>query len=299
MSQENLTLAILFADIAKSTRIYEILGDKKAQDLIANCISIFKKAILKNNGTVIKTIGDEIMATFPGANEAVRAAIEMNEALEGMTFGDDPAFVPPNIYVGIQYGPVIREAGDVFGDAVNVAARMRAQAKQRQIFTTEETVNTLTGELRESARMVDSTTIKGKSGKMDIYEIVWEKQDVTVMMDDSFESMLLRSRMELRHADIVIDVDESKPAVSLGRQVHNDIVVNDGRASRSHARVEYRRGKFVLIDQSANGTYVMVEGKPSVRITRDETPLIGKGLIGLGKEVKADSPEAVHFTIKL
>lgn len=299
MSQENLTLAILFADIAKSTRIYEILGDKKAQDLIANCISIFKKAILKNNGTVIKTIGDEIMATFPGANEAVSAAIEMNEALEGMTFGDDPAFVPPNIYVGIQYGPVIREAGDVFGDAVNVAARMRAQAKQRQIFTTEETVNTLTGELRESARMVDSTTIKGKSGKMDIYEIVWEKQDVTVMMDDSFESMLLRSRMELRHADVVIDVDESRPAVSLGRQVHNDIVVNDGRASRSHARVEYRRGKFVLIDQSANGTYVMVEGKPSVRINRDEAPLVGKGLIGLGKEVKADSPEAVHFTIKL
>jgi class 3 adenylate cyclase len=299
MSQENLTLAILFADIAKSTRIYEIFGDKKAQDLIANCISIFKKAILKNHGTVIKTIGDEIMATFPGANEAVRAAIEMNEALEGMTFGDDPGFVPPNIYVGIQYGPVIREAGDVFGDAVNVAARMRAQAKQRQIFTTEETVNALTGELRESARLVDSTTIKGKSGKMDIYEIVWEKQDVTVMMDDSFESMLLRSRIELRHAELLIEVDESRPAVSLGRQLHNDIVVNDGRASRSHARVEYRRGKFVLVDQSANGTYIMVEGKPSVRVNRDETPLVGKGLIGLGKEVRPDSPEAIHFAIKL
>jgi class 3 adenylate cyclase len=299
MSRENLTLAILFADIAKSTTIYEILGDKKARDLIAGCISIFTKATLKNKGTVIKTIGDEIMCTFPGANEAVNAAIEMNESLEGMTFGDDPGFVPPNIYVGIHYGPVIREAGDVFGDAVNVAARMRALAKQRQIFTSEETVAALTGELKDAARLVDSTTIKGKSGKIDIYEVVWEKQDVTVMMDDSFESMLLRSRMELRHADVVIDVDETRPAASLGRQLHNDIVVNDGRASRSHARVEYRRGKFVLVDQSANGTYVIVEGKPSVRITRDEIPLIGKGLIGLGKEVKPDSPEAIHFAIKL
>jgi class 3 adenylate cyclase len=299
MPQENLTLAILFADIAKSTRIYEILGDKKAQDLISRCISVFTKATLKNQGTIIKTIGDEIMCTFPGANEAVNAAIEMNEAIEGITIDDDPDFVPPNIYVGIHYGPVIREAGDVFGDAVNVAARMRALAKQRQIFTSEETVAALTGELKDAARLVDSTTIKGKSGKIDIYEVVWEKQDVTVMMDDSFELMLLRSRIELRHADLVIEVDEARPVVSLGRQLHNDIVVNDGRASRSHARVEYRRGKFVLVDLSANGTYVIIEGKQSIRVNRDETPLVGKGLIGLGKEVKSDSPEAVHFAIKL
>ncbi len=299
MSRENITLAILFADIAKSTHLYETLGNKTAQQLIGACISLFSKVTLQYQGTVIKTIGDEIMCTFPTADDAIEAAITMNRDLENLTIENLAGIVPPNIYVGIQFGPVIREDNDVFGDAVNVAARMVGMAKQRQIITTEETIGAIKQEHKDSARMIDKTTVKGKSGEINIYEIIWEQQDATVMVDDSLDARKIESRMELKFQGHTIEVDQNHPIIHLGRQSHNDVVVNDGRVSRSHARIEYRRGKFILIDQSTNGTYALIQGKKSITLRRDEAALLGNGIIGLGREVTDDSPIAIHFDIKL
>jgi len=299
MVRENVTLAILFADVAKSTHLYETLGNKVAQTLIGACLSLLARVTVQHNGTVIKTIGDEIMCTFPSANDAVEAAIDMNRDLEQLTISDMPGVVPPNIYVGIQLGPVIREDNDVFGDAVNVAARMVAMAKQRQIVTTDDTVEALSPVHKSEARVIDKTTVKGKSGEMNIYEVIWEQQDATVMVDDSLDARKIESRMELTFQGKTIQVDQNRPSVNLGRQSHNDVVVNDGRVSRTHARIEYRRGKFILIDQSTNGTFALIQGKKSVTLKRDEATLLGKGVIGLGREVTDESPVAIHYSIQL
>ncbi|MFC1816668.1 adenylate/guanylate cyclase domain-containing protein [Thermodesulfobacteriota bacterium] len=299
MPTETTTLAILFADIAKSTNIYETLGNENAQELIGSCLSLLTEVTLQHRGTVIKTIGDEIMCTFPSADDSVAAAKEMHQALEEISIPDKPGFSTPNIYVGIQVGPIVEEEGDVFGDAVNVAARMVALAKQRQIITTEEVVKALSPEYSDSANCIDRTTLKGKSGEVDIYEIIWEQQDVTVMLDDSLEDLALQARLELNFAGNVIELDQNRPSATLGRQVHNDIVVNDNRVSRTHARIEYRRGKYVVIDQSSNGTYLVIQGKKSIQIKRDEAMLVGKGIIGLGRDLTPESPMAIHFAIKL
>ena len=299
VTRETDTLAILFADIAKSTHLYETLGDKMAQKLIGTCLSLFANITARHGGKVIKTIGDEIMCTFPTANDAIDAGMEMHQEIEELTIEDMPGFSPPNIYVGIQWGPVIKEGNDVFGDAVNVAARMVAQAKQRQIITTEETVAELMPEHQESASCIDKTTVRGKSGEFKIYEVVWERHDVTVMVEDSLDAMTLKARMEIRFHDHLVEVDENRPSASLGRQSHNDVAVNDNRVSRSHARIEYRRGKFVLIDQSTNGTYVVIQGKKKINLKRDEAQLLGNGIISLGREVAPDSPLAIHYVIKL
>lgn len=299
MSRDKTTLAILFADIAKSTQLYEALGNRLAQQIINRCLDLLARITTHCGGTIIKTIGDEIMCTFPSATAAVDAAKEMNQSLEALSFPEKPGYAPPNIYVGIQYGPVILEDGDVFGDAVNVAARMVALAKQRQIVTTQETIDVLPPEHVEAAHQIDKTVVKGKSGEMVIYEIIWEQQDVTVMMDDALDSPAFKCRIELRHADQTVEIDENRPSASLGRQLHNDVVVQGNRVSRSHAKVEYRRGKFVLIDQSTNGTFVTVKGKQAAQVKRDELGLIGSGVIGLGQEVSTDSPDAIHFAIKM
>jgi class 3 adenylate cyclase len=299
MARENVTLAILFADIAKSTHLYETLGNKTAQSLIGACLSLLSKITIEHEGIVIKTIGDEIMCTFPTANDAVEAAIAMNRDLEQLMLEDMPGVVPPNIYVGIQFGPVIREDNDVFGDAVNVAARMVAMAKQRQIVTTQDTIDVLKDAHKSSARVIDKTTVKGKSGEMNIYEVVWEQQDATVMVDDSLDARKIESKMELKFQGSAIQVDQNRPSVTLGRQSHNDVVVNDGRVSRSHARIEYRRGKFILIDQSTNGTFALIQGKKSITLRRDEATLLGSGIIGLGREVTDESPVAIHYSIQM
>ena len=300
MTRKTATLAILFADVAKSTHLYETLGNKVAKNLIDQCLSLLTKVTNLHKGKVIKEIGDEIMCVFPSAASALAAAKDMHQALEDMPPQPDvPDSASPNIYVGIQYGSVIIEGGDVFGDAVNVAARMVALAKQRQIITTEETVKALPSGHDFEVRCIDKTTVKGKSGEMDIYEVVWETQDVTVMVEESMGSEVIKARLEVTFDKQVHEVSEKKPSLTLGRQIHNDVVVNDSRVSRSHSRVEYRRGKFFIIDQSSNGTFVLIQGKKSVTLKRDETQLLGSGIIGLGQEVTADSPVAIHYTIKM
>lgn len=299
MPRETTPLAILFADIARSTHLYETLGDTIAQNLIGTCLSLLSNITQQYHGTVIKTIGDEIMCTFPTANDAVEAAKLMHQDLEQITIPDKPEYGPPNIYIGIHVGPVVKEDNDVFGDAVNVAARMVSLAKQRQILTTEETVKALSPENQDAARCIDRTTIKGKSGEVDIYEVIWEQHDVTVMLDTGLEDLAMRYSLELSFGGKIVKVDQNQPSATLGRQPHNDVVVNDNRVSRSHARIEYRRGKFILIDQSTNGTFVVIQSKKSLQLKRDETQLHGDGIIGLGREVTPESAMAVQYTIKL
>ncbi len=103
--------------------------------------------------------------------------------------------------------------------------------------------------------------------------------------------------LELRFHDHIIEISQDRPSVTMGRQRHNDLVVQDNRVSRSHARFEYRTGKFVLIDQSTNGTYVFIRGKKGMNLKQDELPVYGSGIIGLGRKVTPDSPQAIHFTI--
>ena len=299
MIKESSTVAVLFADIARSTHLYEVLGDKQAKALIRDCIALLSKVTLQFHGCVIKTIGDEILCTFPGADDAVNAGKAMHEAMEQLPCIDNPVYTPPNIYVGIHYGPVIEENGDIFGDTVNMAARLVDIAKQRQIIASEQTVALLNDELRQSARYIDKITIKGKSGEANIFEVVWEKQDLTMVFNTDSESQMTRKNivasLVLQYHDHTITVEQNRPVVTLGRQNHNDIVVCDGPVSRSHARIEYRRGKFLLIDQSTNGTYIQEQGKKMIRVKQLEMPLNGDGIISLGREPDPDMSFVIRY----
>ncbi len=298
MPRKTTSLAILFADIAKSTRLYEILGDADARNLIGNCLLLFSEITQRHGGSVIKTIGDEILCTFANADVAIEAAKDMHRRLAHISLPDRPDVQPPNIYIGVHVGAVIMESDDVYGEAVNIAARMVSLAKQRQILTTEETVKALSAENQSTARRIDRTTIEGFGGVVDIYEIIWEQQDVTVMLGVTLENLALRACLELCYGGKTVRVDQNNPDAAMGRQDHNDLIVNDKRVSRSHARIEYRRGRFMLIDQSTNGTYVGIQGRKIKQLKKDEIQLHGYGIIGLGREVNETSTSAIRYTIR-
>jgi hypothetical protein len=202
--------------------------------------------------------------------------------------------------MGIHYGPVILEGGDVFGDTVNVAARVIKQAKPRQILISEETFNALEPELKKSTHCIDKTTIKGKSGEFKLFEAIWEIQDVTIMFGRSVEELADgggKLSLELRYGGKTVEVDTNRPNATLGRQTHNDLVVDTKSVSRTHARIEFRRGKFIMIDQSMNGSYIFFEDGKTIRIKQEEAQLTGSGAIFLGKMVSTDSQEAIHFKV--
>lgn len=106
------------------------------------------------------------------------------------------------------------------------------------------------------------------------------------------------TRMEIRFGEQLLSLNQTRPTITMGRQEHNDLEVIDTRVSRSHARIEYREGAFVLIDHSTNGTFVLVEGQKGVNLRRDEISLEGNGFITLGRKGDAGHPKAIHFTLK-
>src|SRR5690606_41734876 len=81
-------LAILFADVCGSTRLYDSIGDARAQDTIARCLRLMSEATDRNRGRVVKTIGDEVMATFDSVDAAVQAGAELQEAVTDEPVGD-------------------------------------------------------------------------------------------------------------------------------------------------------------------------------------------------------------------
>ena len=109
MEQPTTTLAILFADISGSTRLYETLGDALARQRVADCLSLLTEAIQQRSGTVIKTIGDEVMSTFPNAEVAIQAACAMQEALAERAALSKTSLT---IRIGLHYGPALIEAND-------------------------------------------------------------------------------------------------------------------------------------------------------------------------------------------
>ena len=296
MAPKTTNLAIVFADIAGSTKLYETLGDSVARAKVAETLAAITKVVNDNNGTVIKTIGDEVMATFPTAEDAATASCTMHESMEEINANIQDGTVIA-IRVGMHFGPAILEGGDVFGDAVNLAARMAAQAKANQIITTLSTVEKLPPVLRASTRFIDHAPIKGKQEEIDIYEIIWQEEDVTRMATGMLDAKKTPEvKLRLQYNDSVLVISKQRSSVILGRSKDCDLPVNEKLASRQHVRIELRRDKFFIIDQSTNGTHVRIDNGEDSFLRREEMPINGDGQISLGKGFNENPTEIVRFT---
>lgn len=298
------SLAVLFADISDSTKLYEVLGDVSARKLIARCLDALGFIVQKHQGIVIKTIGDELMSTFPQADHAIEAAIEMQKHLSNNNTIDHALLSGLSIRVGFHYGTVIKEGGDIFGDAVNIAARVAALAKKQQILMTGSTLNALSN--RPNSRFLERVLVKGKSRPIDIYEINWEAEGASTHYTTNHHQAPAKEagerdtnhpNLRLRYSDKTFILDEAHPMISIGRSQKNDITIEDDVISRHHAHLEYYRGEFFLVDKSANGTFISPRGgNDQVFLHRGSILLQGKGSISLGKPVSMNAILLHFFT---
>jgi adenylate cyclase len=292
-------LAILFADVVGSTRLYELMGDLRARDMVAICIDVMRSATEEHHGTVIKTMGDEVMSTFPTADDALNAAAQMQQQItEHAQLKVDGQ--PVAIRIGCHFGPVVLENRDVFGATVHTANRMTSQAKAGQVITTAATVDRLSPKWRASVRQIDIAMLKGQGAEVTLYEALWATEDITSMIPaipmGSRERPAVHLRLTVQDQEVMLD--EQHPNATIGRAEDNTLIVKGNLISRLHARIEISRGKFVLIDQSTNGTFVQTEGGDEAFVRRDSLQIKGEGMIGLGKLPEPDSPQTIHFTCK-
>lgn len=293
-------VAVLFADVVGSTELYEALGDIKARDTIARCLEIMKGATEQNAGSVIKTIGDEVMATFPTADDALNAAREMQSAIDkgDVLVGEG---VPLAIRVGCDFGKVLPGERDVFGATVHTANRMTSQAKASQIVTTANMVDQLSPEWRASVRQIDLAHVKGKSGEIALFEVLWQQEDVTSMLPTitwGRDRRKISSRLRVLYQGQELILADNQQQITIGRADDNDLVVKGNLISRTHCRIEMSKDKFMLVDQSTNGTFVVTRHLEELFVRRDSMQLSGEGVVGLGRVVQPTSAQAIRFIVE-
>ena len=293
---KDLEVAIVFADVVGSTQIYEEFGDTKASETVALCLETMKEATYQNDGTVIKTIGDEVMSTFPTVDQAMSASIAMQTAIS--TDNREEGRIPVSIRIGCHFGPVVQEQNDIFGAAVHTANRMTSQAKGRQIVISGATVERMSPEFRRQTRQIDVATVRGRIDEVALFELLWDPEEATSMLptiewDTPREKRA--TKMLLTCQNKTVEVSDRKKSVTLGRAEDNDLVVKGNLISRIHAKVEMRRGKFFIVDQSTNGTFLQSAMGNESFLRRDSTELDREGTIGLGRSEAPGTSLSIYY----
>ena len=163
MSQSRQLAAIMFTDIVGYT---SLMGDdeEKAFDRLQRNRELQKPIIEKFRGTWIKELGDGVMASFNTVSDAVMAAIKIQE--------DCKALQDFQLRIGIHQGEVVFEAGDIFGDAVNIASRIQASAKPGCIYISEAVHNNVSNKKDIHTKFIKEDTLKNVKDTVRIYEII-------------------------------------------------------------------------------------------------------------------------------
>jgi adenylate cyclase len=285
-------VTVLFADVSGSTKLYESVGDKAAMEAIARCIDQLRQTVESSGGRVVKTIGDEVMAVFSTPDAAAYAAGSMQYAIEAL---------PPvgatklGVRIAFHCGPVIQNDDDIFGDTVNLAARLVEQAGRGQIIISRETADRLGPVFRSFKRPLYAIHVKGKTEEVELCELIWRHADDMTMSIATRtiaapEPLVLR----LMYRDREIIRRRDNDSITMGRAPDCSLVIANNRASRKHCTIERRHDKFVLADQSTNGTYVTAEGGTEILLRREEFRLGKHGWIAFGQP-RAEAEEVVEY----
>jgi len=288
-------LTILFADVSGSTKLFETRGDVEARRLVAAMLGALAEVTARHGGRVIKTIGDEIMCTFPGAMQGLLCAVDMQKRI-----AHDPGFATDKlaIRIGLHHGDALVEDNDVYGDAVNTAARMAALAKREQVITTASTINLLTNVGMLRTRAVGQARVAGKLQPIDIVDVQWQEDTSNVTMVQRairLDAGGAKAKLLLRYRGQVLEMDALSQPFTLGRDTASSLIVEAEWVSRNHAMIEYKRGYFVISDRSTNGTYVKVGDADELRLHRDEVHLRKSGTISLGQTIALNPDHVLLF----
>src|SRR5258706_14459558 len=280
---------VLFADLRGSTSLYETLGNAEATSVVTHTVTVMARTVPSCGGQLIKTLGDGLMAVFDGSEAGLRSAAEMHEELErlvsrGREHGASAGLRALRLQVALARGEVVEMAGDYFGDAVNVAARLLDHAGDNETLVTSNVLEELDAVDRERFRSLDRLQLRGRVEPVYVHLLEahrWGDTAATAYGD------ILRAPEPEGIRLVWLDVNRvysphSLPVV-LGRSPQATYCIDDSRVSRSHVRIDWHGGTFQLTDLSYNGTYVRFAGDSEiVSLRRGTCTLHGSGVIGLG-----------------
>jgi len=327
---------VLFADLRGSTSMYETLGNADATAVVTRSVALLARIVATQGGQVVKTLGDGLMATFETPAQAVAAADDMHDSMARISMADEaqaeaanderaegedaedsgigdsgsdagnPTLpprppVPLKLQVGLAHGEVVEMSGDVFGDAVNVAARLLDHAGDNETLATSSVVEQLGEWERSRFRSLDRMQLRGRVEPVHVYlqEAVRRFGDTAATAyGDMLMPVAEPEGIRLVWLDLNRIYAGTSLPVILGRSPQATYIIDDTRVSRSHARIDWHGGTFQLVDLSYNGTYVRFDNDHEIiSLRRGACTLHGSGVIGLGAPPSEPISPCVRFEV--
>lgn len=172
ISKSRKPVTIMFTDIVDSTRLWDTRGDVKGRLLVDQHNRLIFPVIKKFHGNVVKTIGDSVMASFAVPEDALRAAIGIQQSLAD--YRKKNRYFSLEIRIGMHTGMALIEHRDVFGDAVNVAARVEGMADANEVLISGSSEKNVT---RSEYALSKKTSFvpKGKKKEIVVFKCDWKK----------------------------------------------------------------------------------------------------------------------------
>jgi class 3 adenylate cyclase len=270
-----------------------VLGGADVTSLQA-CMQHLRKAAEDSGARVLDSGSDRLMVLLPNPDAAADTAAAMHSSMDRF-----PGYrgVKLGLSIGFHHGPAIQKGDQVFGDTVNLAAQLVAKAANGQIITTRESGSHFSPLYRAWMRKLGSIDIKGRSGQVEICELIWRGDDnATIFAKRRVEAPPDNISLRLSYRGKLHVRRRERDAITIGRDETSGIPIRDNQASRLHCTIERRQDKFVLTDHSTNGTYVKINGGDEVLVQREEFALTGKGTIACGQPA-VSTKEIVQFEL--
>lgn len=282
MEEPTSELTILFADICRSTVLFDTIGDQAALKLVMETLQLARTSVEHNNGRSIGTIGDELMCTFDSPADALTAANQIHSLIQKSTAMQEHQLA---VRIGVNTGAVVNTGRSVYGDTVNIAARLAAQAKAHQSLVAGSTIEATAQDVSNQLRLLGGVNLQGKAGPVTVYELLQPDTEEEITEITAVNKLVSRSfLMTVKFQTRLMRFNPMLVRFLFGRSMECDQVIDHPTISREHAEFLYRNGQFIFRDFSSNGS-VIVQNKNTRTLHRSSMELKGTGQIYLGRTI--------------
>lgn len=204
------TVTVMFTDIKGSTSFFETYGDIEGRLMVQKHNEMLFPCVENNSGRVIKTIGDAIMAAFDGPEPAVRCAMAMQACLFEFNKTKKEKKDHIHVRIGINTGEGLVEEKDIFGDVVNVAARVESLTEPDEILISSSVFDAVRSADDIVCRYARSTKVKGKEEAIDVYRVVWGDEEATAGLTRSAATAAKVQRKRRSESRKRLEIDISR-----------------------------------------------------------------------------------------
>lgn len=284
-------LGVLNAEIVGVAQLREMLGEGVADEALAGGLAFLCGVAAESGCRQVSRSDHGFVCLFEQVAPMFQCASRMQSELARYPAAGG---IKLAARMGMEFGPVRQDGDAVAGEAADTAAQLVELAKAHQILAGQHAVDALPAPLARCVRALDPTA--GGVLVPDAHEFLWRAAEALDLVSKPLAQRPAKGpvlRLKYRGRELLLD--SGQEVFAIGRIGSSDLVLDDHRVSRLHARIERRGDDFVLVDESLNGTCVMVKGEKPVWVRGKDFTLHGEGGMRFGAANIGKDPDALVY----